>query len=177
MPELDGSTTGVIAVAALALATVLLVVCVVLVIRFAALRATLRAVFPDGVGDVVAALDRQQHAMAELRDDIATVHANTEQLRDWFHRSLSRVGLVRYDAFSDVGGGQSFSVALLDRHGDGVVVSSINGRTESRVYGKDIVGGESSHTLSDEERAAVDAAIEGRPMVTLTPRRRRRSAS
>ncbi|MEN6372028.1 MAG: DUF4446 family protein [Armatimonadota bacterium] len=72
--------------------------------------------------------------------------------------SLQNVGLVRFDAFPDVGGGQSFALALLDQNKNGVVISSLYGRTDSRIYAKEIIGGRSSHTLSDEEIDAVRQA-------------------
>ena len=67
-------------------------------------------------------------------------------------------GLVRYDAFEDIGGGQSFSAALLDEGGNGVVLTSIHGRGESRTYGKAVRGGTSEHTLSPEEQQAIAQA-------------------
>ena len=72
--------------------------------------------------------------------------------------ALRKVGLVRYDAFEDVGGGQSFSAALLDEGGNGVVLTSIHGRGESRTYGKAVRGGASEHTLSPEEQQAIAQA-------------------
>ena len=74
---------------------------------------------------------------------------------------MSQVATVRYDAFDDMGGRLSFSAALLDDHGDGVVVTSINGRTETRTYAKPIKRLQSEHNLSNEERAAIDMAAGG----------------
>lgn len=71
---------------------------------------------------------------------------------------LQRTGLVRYDAFDDVGGAQSFSVALLNAKGDGVVFTSVYGRSESRVYSKSIQDGHASHALSQEEQQALRQA-------------------
>ena len=72
--------------------------------------------------------------------------------------ALRKVGLVRYDAFEDIGGGQSFSAALLDEGGNGVVLTAIHGRGESRTYGKAVRGGTSEHTLSPEEQQAIAQA-------------------
>jgi hypothetical protein len=68
---------------------------------------------------------------------------------------LSQVSLVRYDAFEDVGGEQSFSLALLDGQGDGVVLTSVYSRMDVRVYAKAIRNGQASHALSEEERRAL----------------------
>jgi hypothetical protein len=68
---------------------------------------------------------------------------------------LQRLNIVRYDAFDDVGGEQSFSLAVLDAHGDGVVVTSVYSRLDNRVYAKEIRGGRASRTLSQEEERAL----------------------
>ncbi len=65
---------------------------------------------------------------------------------------LQRVHLVRYDAFEDVGGEQSFSLALLNAQSDGVVLTSVYSRMDVRVYAKYIQGGQASHALSQEEQ-------------------------
>jgi uncharacterized protein DUF4446 len=72
--------------------------------------------------------------------------------------ALRHVAVVRYDAFGDMGGRLSFSAALYDDHGDGLVISSINGRSETRTYAKALVGRQSDHTLSPEEKEAIEAA-------------------
>ena len=71
---------------------------------------------------------------------------------------LQRIGVVRFNPFSDVGGDQSFSVVLLDGKGDGLVVSSLYGRRESRVYLKPIDKGQSKYALSEEEGQALRLA-------------------
>lgn len=72
--------------------------------------------------------------------------------------SKRNLGVVRYDAFEDMGGRLSFSLALVDDHANGVVMTSINGRAESRVYAKVLEAGASEHNLSvEEERAIADA--------------------
>jgi hypothetical protein len=75
--------------------------------------------------------------------------------------AVRHVGVVRFDAFEEMGGRLSFSAALLDSRGDGVVITSINGRQETRCYAKQVRGGTSIHHLSDEERQAIREALEG----------------
>ncbi len=75
-------------------------------------------------------------------------------------KHIQRVGLVRFNAFEDVGSNQSFSMALLDAQNDGVIISSLYGRAESRLYAKPVVGGKSSYTLSDEEKQAIREAMQ-----------------
>lgn len=176
--QLAPDVTALLAVVATAAAVVLLVVVAVMGLRLRRLTRTYRAaVGPDGAQDLVEAVSQQQSAIARLREDLGTVHANTEALRDLQRVAVSRVGLVRYDAFPDMGGMLSFSAVLADEHGDGVVVSAINGRQETRVYGKPLVSGDSEHTLSDEEQEAVRAALDGadkRKLTTPGGKRRRR---
>lgn len=73
--------------------------------------------------------------------------------------AVQGVGVVRFDAFDDVGGRLSFSVALLDAEGSGVVLSSINGRQEGRCYAKAVDRGSSNFDLSEEERQAIKRAM------------------
>lgn len=72
---------------------------------------------------------------------------------------VQRVGLVRYDAFEDVGGQQSFSVAMLDAQQNGVVLTGVYSRSDVRVYAKAIRQGHPSHPLSEEELKAVQTAL------------------
>lgn len=72
------------------------------------------------------------------------------------------VGMVRYDAFGDVGGQQSFALAIYDERGDGVVVSSLVGRADCRVYCKVLAGGKSDRDLGKEEVEAIELAAHKR---------------
>ncbi len=82
--------------------------------------------------------------------------------------SLQHVGLVRFNPFEDTGSDQSFAIALLDDRRDGIVLSSLHGRGQTRVFAKPVEGGESKHTLSTEEAQAIQIAVEGaHPTPTL----------
>lgn len=145
-----------------ALAVLLLVTAaavVALVLRTRALVRAQRRAFEGGELDVVTALARNARGLADLRERIAEVAAHSEMVREELRGAVSRVGMVRYDAFADMGGALSFSVALLDERGDGTVISAINGRSDGRTYVKRIVDGQGTSELSDEERAAVRAAL------------------
>lgn len=82
-----------------------------------------------------------------------------EELFAMLGNSARNLGVVRYDAFDDMGGRMSFSAAFLDDHGNGLVITSINARAESRAYAKAIRGGDSDHNLSAEEQAAIADAL------------------
>ncbi|MGC8784771.1 MAG: DUF4446 family protein [Armatimonadota bacterium] len=72
---------------------------------------------------------------------------------------VQHVGLVRYDAFEDVGGQQSFSLAMLDAQQNGVILTSVYSRSDVRVYAKAIRRGQPSHPLSEEELQALRSAL------------------
>ena len=174
-------TLSVLALTALALSVILVVVAAFLAARLRTLRrAYASAIDPDRREDLFQSVERQANELARLRDDLGVVHGNTEILRDLLRGTVSRVGLVRYDAFEDMGGALSFSAALLDEDGHGVIISAINGRTETRCYAKAIRGGQSEHNLSTEEEQAIDRALTGagsQPEVQSPRARRGRRAS
>jgi len=74
--------------------------------------------------------------------------------------SVQKIGIIRYNPFSGVGSDQSFSIVLLDGNNDGVVITSIYARDGNRVYGKPIKNGKSEYSLSDEEKEAIEKAME-----------------
>jgi hypothetical protein len=74
------------------------------------------------------------------------------------HREIPRIGFLRYNAFSDVGSDLSYALALLNREGDGVVLSSIWSREETRTYGKAVSGFKPAQDPSEEELAAIARA-------------------
>lgn len=91
--------------------------------------------------------------------DAVSVAYELAELREAVDRSVQRVGMVRFDAFQDMGGQLSFAAALLDGEGSGMVLSSINGRSETRIYAKPIERGSSRYNLSDEEQEAIRRAL------------------
>jgi hypothetical protein len=114
-------------------------------------------------------LEGQGRQIQRLEAAVRSLSATDRRQEDLIEGAIRRVGLVRYDAFEDVGGRLSFSCALLDDHGNGVVMTSINGRQDTRVYAKPIVEGHSQYNLSVEEEEAIRQAISGpREAVTTT---------
>lgn len=87
--------------------------------------------------------------------DLAGLRAEVARLKQEAGRSLRHLAVVRYDAFEEMGGRLSWSLALLDDQGDGVVLTSIRGRSEARTYAKSIAGWSSEQELSPEEAEAV----------------------
>jgi hypothetical protein len=106
----------------------------------------------DAVGALLGRIDRIEHA-------VRTLNATDRTQQYQIEGSVRRVALLRYDAFEDVGGRLSFSCAMLDEHGTGVVITSINGRQETRVYAKPVTSRTSTYNLSAEEEEAIRQAM------------------
>jgi hypothetical protein len=96
--------------------------------------------------------------MQEQHDDI--VHILPSVIR--------HVGLVRFSPFHDTGSDQSFALALLDGRRDGVVITALHSRTDSRLYAKPVERGTSSYSLTPEERDAMDRALAGQEAVSTS---------
>ena len=94
----------------------------------------------------------------ELPTDVEGLRSEVQALRTEASQALRHLAVVRYDAFGDMGGHLSWSLALLDDGGDGVVLTSIHGRSEARTYAKNIAGWSCEQTLSPEESEAVKFA-------------------
>lgn len=107
----------------------------------------------------VAAAARQVETVARLRAELSAVERRVSEVRLDVADALRHVAVVRYDAFRDMGGRMSFSAALLDDAGDGLVLTAIHGRTETRSYAKGVKGGDSDQQLSPEERQAITFAL------------------
>jgi hypothetical protein len=159
---LSDGTLSILVVIALVLLLVLIALVALLSARLQRLHRAHDAAIRPGES-VLEAVARQERDLGALRQDVGVVHDNTEHLRELLRGTVSKVGVVRYDAFDDMGGALSFSAALLDEHLDGVVISAINGRTETRTYAKPIRAGESEYNLSPEELAALEEATSGKP--------------
>lgn len=113
------------------------------------------------VGLVVWAL-RLQARVRRLEAHRPAGEADVAALGAELAGALRHVAVVRYDAFGDMGGRLSFSAALIDDNGDGLVISSIHARGESRTYAKGLVAGKSDTTLTPEEQQALAAARTGK---------------
>lgn len=112
-----------------------------------------------GDRDILGAVGGAMRRMDAVEGRLDSVVQSQQEQAAVGRAALQKFHMLRYDAFEDMGGRLSFSAAFLDDHGDGVVLTSINGRTETRTYAKDIVNLSSEHNLSDEEREAIAGAV------------------
>ncbi len=106
-------------------------------------------------------LEGHARSIQRLEQAVRSLNATDRRQQGLIDGAVRRVGLIRYDAFEDVGGRLSFSCAMLDEHGSGVVVTSINGRQDTRVYAKPITDTKSPYNLSVEEEEAIRQALAG----------------
>lgn len=105
--------------------------------------------------DIVASQVREVQAM---RSEIASLTGDIATLREEVRDALRHVAVIRYDAFGDMGGRLSFSAAILDDNGDGIVLTSIHGRTETRMYLKGVLQGQADNVSPEETQAITHAA-------------------
>ena len=154
--------TETLAVVATGFSAFALVVVVALAVRVGRLlRAYDALVAGDEDASFVVAAERSAAASQELRAEVQRLREDVVTAGADRSGALCRVAVVRYDAFGDLAGALSFSAALLDDEGNGLVLSSINGRSETRTYAKGISAGTSDAPLSPEEQEAIAQASRG----------------
>jgi hypothetical protein len=159
---LDRPLLDQITLAAAGVAVVALVVAVSAHVRIGRLRRSLAVVdSPEGRQSVLEVVGRNRDETAQVRADLEVARREVADVRSALSDALRHVAVVRYDAFGDMGGRLSFTAALLDDAGDGLLLTSIHGRSEARTYAKGVVRGSSEQSLSPEEQQAIDAALRG----------------
>lgn len=122
------------------------------------LSKNIKNIFRGESGDLEKVLLSLRSKQDLSEKDYASLSGRVVVLEAALPKNLRRVGLVRYNPFPNAGGDQSFVIALLNDHKDGVVVTSLYGREVNRVYAKPIKGGKSQYQLTEEEKQAIDQA-------------------
>ncbi len=173
MDELT-TTQGIVALAASGVALIALLVAALLWVRVRRLRAAQTAVLGDGrVQDLVAHAAALQEDFRALRDWMEDMAAGLERrmgtAEDRLDGAIAFRGLVRYDAYNEMSGRQSTSIALLDARRNGIVLSSIHHREQARLYAKQVRDGQGELELSPEEAEAVRLALEGDRAASAPP--------
>jgi hypothetical protein len=159
---LDRPLLDQITLAAAAVAAIALVLALAANVRVGRLRRSLAVVdAPEGRQSVLEVVGRTRDETAQMREELAAAQRAVAEVRSALSDALRHVAVVRYDAFGDMGGRLSFTAALLDDVGDGLILTSIHGRNEARTYAKGVVRGSSEQSLSPEEQQAIDAALRG----------------
>lgn len=163
MDELT-TTQGIAALAAGGLALITLLFAIVLGIKLRRMRRAQRAVMgEDGQRDLVSHSARLEQGFTDLRDwleeSMESLERRMEGVEARVDGCVAHRALVRYDAYNELSGHQSSSIALLDAHRSGVIITSIVHRDQARLYVKQLQQGESEIPLSPEEQEAVDSAL------------------
>jgi hypothetical protein len=164
----DASTAGIVAVAGCAVAVAALVVATVALLRLRRLRADQRVLLgaaPESdLVEHAAALDQEFRSLhAYVGEVAARLDGRLGTAEERLDGAIAYRGLVRFDAYNEMSGRQSCSIALLDAHQSGIVLTSIHHRDQARLYVKHVVGGKPEFELSPEEVEAVRLALAGEP--------------
>lgn len=157
------TTTGIIALAAAAVAILALLLSAVLALRLRRVRGEQRVILGDHSRDLVghaAELQAQFETLHKYVEDIAAaLDSRVESAETRLDGAISYRALIRYDAHGEMSGRQSTSIALLDSTASGLVLSSIHHRDQARMYVQELQGGRPEHELSPEESQAIDLAL------------------
>ena len=110
--------------------------------------------------DLEKIIEDQREEINKNKNDAEDLLKLSEKIHQIASKGIQKIGLVRYNPFGDIGGDQSFAIALLDAYDNGLIISSLHSKEGTRVYAKPVEKGKSSYQLSDEEKKAVDKAME-----------------
>ena len=165
MDELS-STTGIVALAAAGLALIALFAVAFLVRALRRVRGDQKVILGGSAPqDLVAHAAELDRGFGSLNDYVSDVTARLDERLSTAETRLDGAvafhGLVRYDAYNEMSGRQSTSIALLDSNGSGIVISSIHHRDQARLYAKQVVEGRAQLELSPEEEEAMRVALAG----------------
>lgn len=148
-----------IALGTAGLVILLLIWVIVLQVRLSRLHRRYRAAMSGiEVTDLESWLSEQRSAQGELKERVRTLETYSRQMADKLVHHAGRIGVVRFNPFSDTGSNQSFAIAWIDEEENGVVISSLYTREGVRLYAKPLTKGASAYNLSDEEVQAITAA-------------------
>jgi len=159
------SNAGLIALVAAVIAVVALIAVIAALTKLRSLRRDQQLVIGGSERDITAhaaELERQFVALHDHLIDIATrLEGRVSTAEKRLDGAINHRAVVRYDAYNELSGHQSVSIALLDAHRSGVVLSSIQHRDQTRFYVRQVERGKGTVELSPEEQQAVDGAIAG----------------
>jgi uncharacterized membrane protein YccC len=165
MDELNRFLADNLAAVVAVLATLILVLLVVALLQSMRLARAVRAyralVRDGGQGSLGEVLESHVGRVEEVRQRLEQLDRLHAALKRQSETSIQHIGLVRFNPFEDTGSDQSFAIALLDERRDGIVISSLHGRSNTRLFAKPVEAGASSHALSDEEAQAIRIAVSG----------------
>lgn len=160
MIGLGGVDIGYILVGIVAVLLILLILLIVLIVKYNKvkkrydkfMRGKNASSLEDDMHGVFEDMKLLKNNVDKNRKDIRTLYKNME-------RTFQKLGIVKYDAFNQMGGQLSFSLALLDENNDGFIINSVHSSEGCYSYTKEIQGGTSKISLGEEEQQALDIAM------------------
>jgi hypothetical protein len=156
---LDAQSAMIVAIVGIAVGVVGVALAAVALLKFYRLQRSYDLLsVREGQESMVDVIARTREEIADLSDEVVATQRELLATRRDLAAAIRHVAVVRYDAFGDMGGRYSFSAALLDDAGDGLMITSIHGRTETRSYLKGVRAGASDIDLSPEEQQAIAIA-------------------
>lgn len=175
-------TQGILTLGALGVALLALILCGALARSMRRLRGAQKLVLGDGhKQDVIAHSASLQEAFEQLTAYVGDVALRLDSRLDSIEVALtgaiSHHALIRYDAYNELSGQQSMSIALLDDRHSGVVLTCIHHRDQARVYAKQVHNGQGELELSPEEAEAVRVALDQRSTSASASQAARRRAA
>ncbi|NLZ93823.1 MAG: DUF4446 family protein [Firmicutes bacterium] len=139
---------------------ILFIICLFVYFRLLFLQKKYRQFMADSTGSSLEEkLGTLQREMQALLKEVSANRKEMHNIQQMLAKTIRGYGVVRFNAFQYTGGELSFAVALLDGRRNGVVLSSIYGRDESRMYAKPIIAASSTYALSKEELEAIEKAV------------------
>lgn len=165
MTDLNRLLSDNLAIVVGAVAAILVILLMAVLVQSVRLRRATRAygalVQGSDGGNLQHVLDQHIGQVRQVSSRLDDLNTMTEYMEQRTRGSLQHIGLVRFNPFEDTGSDQSFAIALLDDRKDGIVISSLHGRANTRVFAKPVENGTSRHALSNEESDAIRIAVEG----------------
>jgi hypothetical protein len=159
------TTTGIVALVGAVLAIVAIALVITALVQLRRLRAAQRVVLGSGARDLVTHAAELGQAFEALRayveESALRLDGRLGTAEDRIDHAVAYRGVLRYDAYNEMSGRQSASIALLDATRSGIVLSSIHHRDQARLYAKQVRDGEAEIELSPEEQEAVRLALAG----------------
>ncbi|SEC30675.1 DUF4446 family protein [Paenibacillus sp. GP183] len=147
----------------LALIIILFVISIILLFKLSAMRKNYKRLLngtnPVNVEELLLKIQQKQTQQIE---QTSALTSKVETFKEALKRMKSKVGIHRYNAFSETGSDLSFSVAILDELQDGVILTGIHNREQSYIYAKPVQNGQSQYTLSPEEKEAINLTLKQR---------------
>ncbi len=156
---MSNATLQGLAIGSAGVALIAIILAIVAMSSAARLKKRVAALLHGDSGDLESSMIQMREAAQKASDLTETFGSRVSDLEAKTAQTLNKFGLVRFNPFDDTGADLSFSLALLNDNGDGIVLTSLWGRNEIRLYAKPIKALESRYALSQEEKRAIELAV------------------